>query len=159
MEVHMEQPSKYHKLSYVGKGLDGANENGYRYSWESDHPELEPTSTFALSYTQHYCSYCCSEAYPIQAGLRSDLYGHVDFNKRNFDVTGYTCICEGAEKEKELRYKLNELKKKHEQEEYELKKEYKPFLKVDKKRRLELQYKNDLKNLEWNEDSFSFDKR
>jgi len=152
----VERPSKYHTSSFIGKGIKGANENGYSYHWDSAHPELEPTSTFNLG-CSHYCSYCCKPAYPIQEGLRRDLYVFVDFYDRDFTVTGHTCICEGAEKEKELRKKLEEMEKKHKQEKYELEKEYKDVLKHDKRGRLELKHKKELKDLEWNEDCFRFE--
>ena len=152
----MESPSKYHRYSFVGKGIKGANENGYSYHWDSTHLELEPTSTFALG-CSNYCSYCCQSAYPIQKGLRSDLNPFVGFYNRDFSTTGYTCICEGAEKEKELRKKLIEMEKKHKREKYELEKEYKDILKHDKRGRLELKHKKELKELEWNENGFRFD--
>lgn len=132
----MERPSKYHR--YTGDG----------YTWDSTHPELEPTSTFTIGYSQNFCSYCCSKAYPIQAGLKGKTY----LDHRDYSVTGYCCICEGAEKEKELKIRLKELQNKHDQEMLQLKKEYIPYMKQDKEKRIiiEQKYKlKDVRNDEW----------
>ncbi len=145
----MDRPSKYHDRVFVGTSR---TPSGYDWSWNSSHPELEPTETFALG-CQHYCSYCCQKAYPIQAGLRDTRFDYYD---RDFTVTGYTCICEGAEKEKELRRELEELKSKHQKEEWELKSKYSDVLRHDKKTRLKMQYDYDLKELERHESSFQF---
>jgi hypothetical protein len=136
----MEQISKYHYKTYVGFKED----NGYRMSWNSSHPDLEPTETFSLGYTDVYCVYCCGQAYPIQAGLKGVVYGYT----KNYDVTGYTCICEAAENEKLQRKELKELQERHKKEELELMRKFQPLLKQDKRKRLELKHKRELYELE-----------
>ena len=146
----MERPSKYHRLGHSGKGRV--------WYWDSSHEDLEPTSTFAIKY-KHFCSYCCNEAYSIQEGLRD--------GGNYYKITGYTCICESAEKEKELKRQLeeleNELKRQLEELEneykeriYQLKKSYEKILKHNKKKRLEMIHVSELKEIERFEDSFEF---
>ena len=135
----MERPSRYHRLGHNGKERE--------WYWDSVHEDLEPTSTFTVKY-KHFCSYCCEEAYSIQAGLRNGG----DYYK----TTGYTCICESAEKEKELKKQLEELENEYKEREYQLKKSYEKILKHNKKKRLEMIHVSELKEIERFEDSFEF---
>ena len=137
-----EKPSRYHKYYYTGKGDDG-----HEYLWDSTHPDLVPTSTFQIE-SQHYCSYCCNKAYPIQANIKE----YADYT-----TTGYCCICDSAEKEKEFYQRIKELQIKHNNELRKLKQEYTSILKHDKQGRLDLKYKIDCKRLAWSEDSSDFE--
>lgn len=127
---------KYHERNYVGCKENG----GYAIHWNSSDPDLEPTETFSLGYGNKFCVYCCSKAYPIQAGLR---YGGKDYK-----TTGYTCICEGAESEKLLRKELEELKSKHQNEERELKNKHSKLLKHNKRKYLEMKHAYEMKELD-----------
>lgn len=135
----MNRPSKYHK-----SGTNGKERVWY---WDSSHEDLEPTSTFTVNY-KHFCSYCCKEAYSIQAGLRE--YG--DYYK----TTGYTCICESAEKEKELRKKLEKLEEEYKEKENLLKLSYSESLTHNKRKRLEIIHAAELKEMDRNEKNFVF---
>lgn len=137
-----EKPSKYHQSCFNGN----KETNGYGWSWNSRHEDLTPTETVNIE-CQNYCVYCGHTAYPIQAGLR----GYGTPRDRDYDITGYCCICESAEKEKELKQKQKELRKKHKEEEYELRKEYQDFLKHDKIKLLTIEYEAKLKSLKWHE--------
>lgn len=144
-----ECPSKYHRRVYSGRNKETTG--GYEWSWESDHPDLEPTETVIIG-NQHYCVYCCQKAYPIQAGLRRNSWSE---RGDNYDTTGYCCICESAEKEKEYKKKLIELNERYEnqkrKEKHILYNEYKNDLKQDKKTLLKIEYEYNLKRLEWDE--------
>ncbi|WP_211750291.1 hypothetical protein [Paenibacillus sp. Marseille-Q4541] len=145
---------RYHERNYVG-----CKENdGYTIHWNSADPDLEPTETFSLGYGNKFCVYCCSQSYPIQAGLRSGAYR--DYNsERDYTITGYTCTCEGAESEKLLRQELEELKVKQQSEELELKNKYSKLLKHNKRKHLEMKHAYEMKELEreekWYEESRS----
>lgn len=148
----MDKPSKYHTKRFIGKWIKGADENGYSYSWNSAHEELENTSVFELN-GRYYCSYCCNPAYPIQAGLR-DRYRHEDYS-----TTGYTCICESAEKEKQFKKEKEELERKQSIEMHKLQEKYTDSLKHNKRKRLELIHSSEVKELERSEKYFDFTRK
>ncbi|GAB6989456.1 hypothetical protein [Paenibacillus pini] len=134
---------KYNKQYYTGC----KENNGYEIIWNSGDPELEPTEIFSFGYSDKYCVYCCSQAYPIQAGLRSGAYRDYD-GERDCTITGYTCTCEGAESEKLLRRELDELKSKHQNEERELKNKHSKLLKHNRRKYLEMKHAYEMKELE-----------
>ena len=120
--------SKYYKRCFVGIGVKGADESGREYHWDTTHPDLEPTETFSPSkYGRvNYCSYCGQPAKSIQANLR-------EYKARrpssDYDVTGYTCDCEGAEAEKEYRKEQELLMIKYQEDLSNLRKSFLPLLK------------------------------
>lgn len=141
-----EAPSKYHTRGYVGE-KNGEYGTPYRWSWDSSHPDLVPTATFKCGY-DHYCAYCCGKAYPIQAGLRSQGFMH-RFIEEDYETTGYCCICEAAEQEKVFNGEMEELQKKHKEEVWALRERCKDALAFDVRKRIEMEYTNRLKELEW----------
>ncbi|ATF13595.1 hypothetical protein A616_16895 [Brevibacillus brevis X23] len=140
----MDKPSKYHRWVYTGGEIER------KWIWDSSHEELEPTSTFKIEGGQ-YCSYCYNQAYPIQSGLRNRM--------EDYTVTGYCCICDAAEKEKEYRNEKAVMSKRHRQEEQELILKYANELKPNKKKRLEMLHRYEIKQLERNERLFEFRKQ
>lgn len=141
----MERPSKYHRWVFSGC----KENNGYKWTWDSSHDDLEQTETFSIG-GEHFCAYCCNKAYPIQAGLRN--------NMEVYKVTGYCCICEAAEKEIEYRREHEKMIKRHQQEEQTLRMNYKKELKTNKKKRLEMLHRYEMKQLEKSEQFFEFRK-
>lgn len=118
-----KQPSKYHNLVFVGKGIEGADELGYKYMWDSSHRDLLPTTTVKIGYGAPYCVYCQKIALPIQAGLRN--------NKSNYDTTGYTCTCESAEAEKQYKQELQKMEEEQRDQRFQLQESFKERLKID----------------------------
>lgn len=123
-----EKPSKYHKQSPKGE-----------WHWDPAHEELTSTSTFTTKLGR-YCSYCLHPVYPIKAGLRR--------GGKNHFVTGTTCICHGAESERDYHHEYRILILQHQMEEKALKDRYRPALQMNdiKKRQLELDH--EIKSLE-----------
>lgn len=107
-----ERPSKYHRSGYVGEGVEGADKNGFKYSWDSSHEDLTNTKTVQIGSTD-VCVYCAGRAYPIQAGLRESRRRHIltSYENRDYSTTGYTCICDGAEAEREYTKELKEIER------------------------------------------------
>jgi hypothetical protein len=132
-----EKKSKYHSKNYVGKNTEDptVNEFGYKYMWNSSHEDLEPSTTFNVG-NGNYCVYCRAKAYPIQAGLKG--------NGRDYTTTGYTCICESAETEKQFKKEQEELMKKHSNEYQELKQKFAESLKINKVEILKMKQKAEL---------------
>ncbi|TCI99998.1 hypothetical protein [Cytobacillus praedii] len=143
----MEKPSKFHRHTYVGKGTEGADEYGYKYTWNSAHPDLEPTQMFYPDkYQNHpYCFYCGEKPYPIQAGLRDS---NIPYNKRDYSVTGYMCTCVGAAAEISYRQDLIKLKELHAQDISELRKSYVEKLNPNLEKQFEIKMKYQRKELE-----------
>ena len=148
----MAAPSKYHERVYIGKGIDGADERGYRYSWNTSHPDLTVTKTESICSTE-YCVYCCKPAHCIQAGLRKpkDYSFHSMMRSLNYDVTGYTCICKGAEAEREYNNAVEELKERLEIENNEksnqLYQKFSKKMKTNPLKLLRLKHKEEIKSL------------
>lgn len=135
--------SKYHKRSYVGKGIKGADENGYEYTWNSMDERLAPTKTREIGYRK-YCVYCGEPAYPIQGNIIK--YG-------NYDNTGHCCTCELAEREKELAQEKIDLENRHKEEICAINNKIKRELVEDELKLFELEYSNKrkriLEDIEW----------
>ena len=138
-------PSKYHSYGYIGEGQEGANENGYIYTWDSYHPELEPTETFSGDIVKHnpHCSYCGEPAFPVRKALNS-----TNFCPDSITI-GYTCICEAAEAEKEYRKEFIALQEKHRNELQELQNKFRDTLLQDEKKQLEVTMKYQEKDMKW----------
>jgi hypothetical protein len=133
-----EAPSKYHTREYVG--VSEENPSGYKYFWNSIHPDLEPTETFLVGY-ERFCIYCCNKPYSIQANLREGRRSGNFINSQpwEYEITGYTCICEGAEAEKEFLKKLEELRNEHLQQIEQLEDDYRIRLKENTDKRIQLE--------------------
>lgn len=148
------RPSKYHQWSYLGSGAEGANESGYGYRWDSAEESLKPSTVYKISNT-HYCVYCLAKALPIQAGLRRDSNRS---HERRYDTTGYMCICDAAESERDYHESVEEMKSRHYKETLELKEFYKDKLLIDDIAILRKIQEVDLRNAERNgkdrQDSF-----
>jgi hypothetical protein len=134
-----EKISKYHKRFYIGKGIEGADEYGYAYHWDTTHQGLESTSTFKTQ-AKEYCSYCQEVALPIQANLK---------DCGDYSVTGHTCACDAAEAEKEFRKKEKELKSKHCEEMEELKNQFINKLRIDPIKVLKIKQEDEMKLIKW----------
>ncbi|MFJ3388843.1 hypothetical protein [Lysinibacillus sp. NPDC086135] len=137
----MSEKTKFYSRCYIGKGIDGADEYGYTYSWNSSHPELVETKTVKISrYT--YCAYCGENANPIQAGLVGD--------GRDYSVTGYTCSCncKGSQNEVEYFKELEELKQKFYKEEESLVNKYSELLQVDVEKLICIKHQYELARIE-----------
>lgn len=93
---------KFFNRVWVGKhsGRYGEDEHGYMMSWDSRHPDLEPSTTHG----QRYCAYCGKRPYPIQP------------ERMGYDVTGHVCLCKEATEEVELNAQIEVMKERHAQE-------------------------------------------
>lgn len=89
---------------FVGSshGDDGSN---YRSSWNSQ-CDAEPTKMIHMR-SRPVCAYCGNVGFPLQP--------HIE-RFRDYEVTGYTCVCKGAMDEVEWKHDLCEMEKKHREE-------------------------------------------
>jgi len=108
--IPAQRVRKYFAHNYVGvRGV-----HGYVWSFDTTNEELVPTHSIRIG-NEYYCPYCGSRMYLIQ-------------DKITFSVTGYCCICEGAEAELKYEAEKEELLKKQEMELRALKESYKEKL-------------------------------
>ena len=104
--------------------------NGSRYEWNSTNKDLIPTHSIKIGYNR-YCPYCGEKMFPIQ--------GHLAQGIKNYNTTGYCCICQGARDELEYKNKQEELAQKHRQEVQDLEKSYREKLKFCTKKLIDMQ--------------------
>jgi len=104
--IPSEEVKKYFRRGYTSvKGI-----NGYVYDFDTTNELLVPTHHIIIG-NKYYCPYCGNVMQYIQ-------------DKHSLDTIGRCCICEGARAEIEYENRKAELLQKHEDELYELKKEY-----------------------------------
>lgn len=131
------------RSKYYRYGTTGINKG--EYFWQTDHPDLTPTKLFKVGYT-NFCAYCNKEAKLIQAGLRNP-YWSISRPSSDYDVTGYTCDCDGAEAERELQAALEELKQKQAEQTQKLKDRFSKRMVIDRETQLRMEYEYKLKEL------------
>lgn len=87
---------KAHKFfSYASTG----KERGYVFN--TSHEDLKTTEVLFNIFSENYCAYCGERAKPIQSRIRKF---------KDYTVTGYTCICEGAFQELEIDEKIKNIR-------------------------------------------------
>lgn len=132
--IPSEEVRHYFQRSYVGVG----GMDGYQYHWNSTNKNLVPTRHILISNT-HYCPYCGELMYPIQRDI-------------SCMTIGYCCICQGAKTELEYKQKVDELKKKHENELYALQEEYRDKLTFCTNTLLEIKHRKEKEDMAfWND--------
>lgn len=135
-----KRPSEYHQLVFVGKGEKDADHLGYKFVWDSSHPDLLPTTTVKIGgYGNPYCVYCHKLSLPIQAGLRD--------GGNYYETSGYTCICEAAEAEKQYKEELAELEQSYKNKRSELQEAYTEKLLINQVAILKMKQAYELKNM------------
>lgn len=89
---------------FVGSS-HGDNGSSYRTSWNSQ-CDAEPTKMIN-TYNRPVCAYCGNVGLPLQPNIE---------RFRDYDVTGYTCVCKDAMDEVEWRNEMTALQNKHHKE-------------------------------------------
>ena len=128
---------------YVGvRGIDGCV-----WEWNSSRKGIEPTSEVQIE-GSHYCPYCGETMFSIQGCLAKGI--------KNYDVTGYCCLCQGARNELAYKHKVKALKQKHEDELYAVQTEYREKLVYCTDKLFEIKQREEKKRFDFFKDHHSY---